>query len=235
MRKILFTVCIALIATSYTNAQIRIKKKAEKKANQVIDDFLFGKKKKNNGSENSSSEGSSTDAGSSGSSTTGGEVDSYIPEEVDFGSLDLANSVDFRVLMNMLPERTQGFSREGKPQGARYSTQGVSYSTATKSYVNGDREMNITLNDYHGAEFIASAQSAQQFEYESTDGYAKSIEVDGIPGWISYDYNDKRGTLFLYLAERFYTTVSADNTSEEELKGAAADVRLSRLKSKITE
>jgi len=154
---------------------------------------------------------------------------------VDFGSLDMTKSVSFRVLMDMLPERTQGFVRDGKPQGARYSTQGVSYSFASKDYRNGDREMTISLNDYLGAEYIATAQSAQQFEYESTDGYAKSIEVDGIPGWISYDYDDREGTLFLSLDQRFYATVQAENTTEEELKGAASDVKLGRLKSKISE
>ncbi len=233
MKKIVFTLVIALLATSYTNAQIRIKKKAEKKADQVIDDFLFGKKKKKN-QENSGNESSTSEAPAGGNSG-GGEVVDYTPQPVDFGSLDFTKSISFRVLMDMLPEQTQGFRREGKPQGARYSTQGVSYSFASKEYRNGDREMTISLNDYHGAEFIASAQSAQQFEYESTDGYAKSIEVDGIPGWISFEYGDNRGTLFLYLEQRFYATVQAENTSESELKAAASDIKLGRLKSEISE
>ena len=46
MKKLVITLRIAFVATSYTDAQIRIKKKAEKKADQMIDDFLFGKKKK---------------------------------------------------------------------------------------------------------------------------------------------------------------------------------------------
>ncbi len=232
MKKVLLTLLVGVMTLSFTDAQIKIKKKAEKKANQVIDDFLFGKKKKKDEDNNSST---SSGPGSSDSGQSGGTIDDYTPSEVDFGALDLSQSVSFRVLIDMLPEQTQGFVRSEKPNGARYTTQGVSFSTASKNYTNGAREMTITLNDYLGAEFLASAQSAQQFEYESTDGYAKSIEVDGIPGWINIDYSDNNGTLFLYLEERFYTTVQADNTSESELKAAAADVKLSRLQSKISE
>lgn len=236
MKRIAIILLLSILGTSYTNAQILIKKKAEKKANQVIDDFLFGKKKKNsNQSSTSAGESSSEPNTPIGSSPNQGEEDSYTPQPVNFGSLDLSKSVSFRVLIDMLPEKTQGFVREGKPQGARYNTQGVSFSTASKNYRNGDREMTITLNDYLGAEYFASAQTAQQFEYESTEGYSKSIEVDGIPGWISYDYGNKEGTMFLYLQQRFYATIQADNTSEEELKAAASDVKLSRLEAEISE
>ena len=231
MKKVLLTLFIGLLTLNFSDAQIKFKKKAEKKANQVIDDFLFGKKKKKNADDNNST----TPSSESGSSNAGGTIDDYTPSEVDFGSLDLSKSVSFQVLINMLPETTQGFIRSEKPNGARYTTQGYSFSTASKTYSKGDRQMTITLNDYLGAEYIASAQSAQQFEYESTEGYAKSIEVDGIPGWINMDYTDNSGTLFLYMAERFYTTVQADNTSESELKGAASDVRLSRLQAKLSE
>ena len=228
MKKLSFILIAMLVGTSYTNAQIQLKKKTEKKANQVIDDFLFGKKKKKKNQEDSSTQPTSPTSG-----TDGGEVDDYTPNEVDFSSLDLSKSVHFSVLIDLLPERTQGFSRDGKPQGSRYSTQGVSFSTGMKNYSDGEREMTITLNDYLGAEFYANAQSAQQFEYESTEGFAKSIEIDGIPGWVNIEYGDNDGTLFLYLEERFYATVNTTNTSEEELKAIASDIKLSRLKAEL--
>lgn len=230
--KKLSIILVALVGFSLaTQAQLNLKKKGEKKANQVIDDFLFGKKKKKNNE--TSDNTSSPQAG--GSSDTDGSVNDYTPEEVDFGSLDFSKSISFRTLINMLPERTQGFSRDGKPEGARYSTQGVSYSTGMKDYLNNGREMTITLNDYLGAEFYATALTAQQYEYESTDGYAKSIEVDGLAGWINFEYDSGEGTLFLSLSQRFYMTVQAEGTNEEELRAVASDVDLGRLQSKIDE
>ena len=229
MQRISILVLAVFVLAGYSQAQIQLKKKGEKKANQVIDDFLFGKKKKKKNTDTDTSAPSETNR------DNGGEVDDYTPKEVDFSSLDLSKSVHFSVLIDMLPERTQGFSREGKPEGARYSTQGVSFSTGVKDYTNGDRQMSISLNDYLGAEYYATAQSANQFEYESTDGYAKSIEVDGVPGWVNFDYESNEGTLFLYLEERFYLTINADDTNESELKAVADDVNLKRLRSKIGE
>ncbi|MEM6643838.1 MAG: hypothetical protein AAF616_12735 [Bacteroidota bacterium] len=233
MKKILACFLIGFFVSSFAEAQIRLKNKAERKANQVIDDFLFGKKKKknqDNGQGSGDSSGSSTGTGS-GNNT----VDDYTPSNVDFGSLDFTQSISFRTLIDMLPERTQGFSRSAKPEGSRFSMQGASFSTAEKQYSNGDRNLQITLNDYLGAEFLAAAYTSQQYEYESTDGIAKSIEVDGIPGWINLDYNNNSGTIFLFLEQRFFTSVQADNTSESELKAIASDVNLGRLKRKISE
>ncbi|MEM6736493.1 MAG: hypothetical protein AAF620_10545 [Bacteroidota bacterium] len=229
MKKFVFILLIGLLTLSKADAQIEIKKKAEKKANQAIDDFLFGKKKNNE--DNRSTTPSTEDV----SYSTEGAMDDYTPSEVDIESLDLSQRVDFRILIDMLPEQTQGFVRSEKPQGVGYTTQGASFSTASKTYSKGDREMNITLNDYLGAEYLASAQSAQQFEFESTEGYAKSIKIDGIPGWVNFDYSDNSGTIVLYLAARFYTTVQAENTSESELIAVASDVKLSRLQSKLAE
>lgn len=229
MKQITTTLVALIVICGTSHAQLNLKKKGERKANEIIDNFLFGKKKKNKNSNEANT------GGSQGSSNGGSTVDDYIPAPVDFGSLDLTKSVSFQTLINMLPERTQGFARDGKPEGARYSTQGVSYSTAMKDYLNGSREMTITLNDYLGAEFYASAMTAQQYEYESTDGYAKSIEVDGMPGWISFENRNSEGTLFLSLSSRFYMTISAEGTSESELRAVASDVDLGRLQSRIGE
>ncbi len=226
-------VLLALTLNLYTSsAQINLKRKAEKKADQVIDDFLFGKKKKKQQANDTPSTPTTPDVstGTSGGSEQNQNNDGYTPQDVDFNSLNLGESIHFNTLINMLPERTQGFTRQGKPEGARYTTGGSSFSTGSKTYQKGDREMTITLNDYLGAEYLASAQTAQQFEYESTDGYAKSVEIDGIPGWISYDYESKEGTLLLFKDNRFYATVQAYDTSEEELKAIAKDINLSRLK-----
>ncbi|MFK7951721.1 MAG: hypothetical protein AB8B73_02660 [Ekhidna sp.] len=218
----------SLFAVSFVSeAQLKLKKKAEKKANQVIDDFLFGKKKKNN--QESSNSNSNTNTSNSVSNSTESN-DSYTPEEVNFESLNLGEAIHFNTLINMLPERTQGFSRSGKPNGARYNTQGMSYSTGSKEYLNGDREMTITLNDYLGAEYFATAQTAQQFEYESTDGFSKSVELNEMNGWMTYDNSSQQGTIMLFRSERFFATITTEKTSESELKAIANDLNLSRLK-----
>lgn len=205
--------------------QIKIKKKAEKKANDVIDNLLFGKKKK--AASSTSTPNSSTSDPSSPNGTSE-KMDSYTPQPVDWEGIDVGSTIHFSTLIDMLPESTQGFSRTEKPEGAMYSTAGFKYSTGIKEYENGDRRLNISLSDYLGAEYLVTAQ-AQQYEYESTDGFVKSIEVDGMRGWITMQYDDSEGSLVLTKAGRILLSITTANTSESELKSILNDIDLTKL------
>lgn len=224
MKKHHLLLITAFMLIGYTStAQIKLKKKAEKKANDVIDNLLFGKKKKK-ASQTSSPNSSST----STSGAAGGKIDSYTPKEVDWEGIDVGSTIHFSTLIDMLPESTQGFSRSEKPEGAMYSTAGFKYSTAIKQYNKDGQSLTISLSDYLGAEYLVATQT-QKYEYESTDGFVKSIEEDGMSGWISVQYEDNQGSLVLTKAGRILLSISTTNTTESELKSILNDIDLSKL------
>ncbi|MDW3192206.1 MAG: hypothetical protein R8G66_07570 [Cytophagales bacterium] len=209
--------------------QVDWKRKAEKKADQVVDKLLFGKKKKKNAEQNQEVNQPNPDYSTSSQEETSNE-DTFQPESVDFESIDMGNSIPFRTLINILPESTQGYQREGKPEGSTMKMQGVAYSMAQKSYSNGSKDLEITLYDYLGAESYAMAMTSGQYEYESTEGYSKSIVIDSMNGWITYDNSSKESNLMLFKDGRFWVMVSGENLDENALTNIAKDVDLGRLK-----
>lgn len=217
---------VLALGSTASFGQVQVKKKAEKKANQVLDNLLFGKKKKK------SSEGTTTptNPGSTTSNGSDNELDNYKPSPVDWGTLDMGKVIHFNSLINMLPEQTQGFVRSEKPEGAMYSTQGFTYSTGIKTYQKDGRELTITLSDYLGAEYLVGAQT-QGYAYESTDGFMKSLEEGAFRGWVSMNYDGNEGTLMMTKGQRILVTVSTTGTSEGELKSIFRDLDLSQLPS----
>lgn len=219
--------CCLLISES-TVAQLNLKRKAEKKADQVLDNLLFGKKKKKGTDTNEGTQTPSSSYPSGSSESNGDSDDDYIPKSVNWDGIDAGQTIHFTTLIDLLPEATQGFKRGEKPEGAMYSTQGFKYSTGMKEYRMNDRELTITLSDYLGSEGLINAQT-QQYEYESTDGFMKSIESDGMAGWLAMEYKSAEGTIILTKGNRFLLSINTGGTNEEELRAILSDVDLSSL------
>lgn len=227
-RTILLFTFVMLLSNVY--GQVDWKRKAEKKADQVVDKLLFGKKKKKKQVEQDQEANQPLPNYSPSSQEEPSDEQTFQPEPVDFGSIDMGNSIPFRTLINILPESTQGYRRVGKPEGSTMKMQGVAYSMAQKSYTNDTKELEITLYDYLGAESYATAMTAGQYEYESTEGYSKSIVVDDMNGWITYDNSSKESNLMLFKDGRFWVMVSGENLDEDALTSIAKDLDLGRLK-----
>ena len=210
------------------SAQLNLKKKFERKADEVVDDLLFGKKKKdkNSGSTSSapSGEASETYKSENEDAPNGG----YVRKPVDYGRMNTGETVHFRDLIDFLPDDVGSFSLDDKPDGASMRFGEASYSYAAKQYSNGDEEMSITIYDYlfTGAMFGAYANA---YEYETTEGIMKSVEVEGFPGWFSTTYESGEAQLMLVINNRFMLNINRRGASESELRGYAGDLELNKL------
>ncbi len=223
---LLLVIALAIVSTT-SYGQINLKKKAERKADQTIDNLLFGKKKKK-AAESSTPSNPPVPSQPSSTSTSSSDDDNYTPQPVDWGSINYGETVHFSTLIDMLPETIYGFERSEKPEGAMYSTQGLTYSTGVKTYRKDGRELMISLSDYLNAEYLVGTQT-QQYEYESTDGFMKSFEDGGMTGWISMEYDDQEGTLVATKANRFLVSINVQGTNESELRAIFGELDLSNL------
>ena len=221
-------ICIVLMLSAITShSQINFKKKAEKKADQVIDDFLFGKKKKQAAEPSAPSTPLPPSSPESEPSGTEPATD-YTPQPVDWANVDFGETTHFRILIDMLPESIYGFNRSEKPEGAMYSNQGLTYSTGMKTYRKDGRELLISLSDYLNAEYLVGAQS-QQYAYESTDGFVKSFEAQEMTGWITMEYEDQEGSVVAIKAGRFLVSINVNGTNESELRAIFNELDFSNL------
>ncbi|XOV93288.1 MAG: hypothetical protein ACFHWX_00990 [Bacteroidota bacterium] len=229
MKKLLIMSLLA-IGLFPASAQLNLKNKLERKADQVVDDLLFGKKKKDKDSGSSSSssttpgEASETYKSDNDNAPNGG----YVRKPVDYGSMNTGETVHFRQLIDFLPDNVGPFSLSDKPDGASMRFGEASYSSASKKYSNGDQDMSISIFDYlfTGALFGAYANA---YKYESTEGMMKSIEVEGQPGWFSTTYESGSTQLTLVINNRFMLSISLEGASEDQLKEYVGTMEINKL------
>ncbi len=225
MKRILILTLLVMVIYP-ASAQLNLKKKFERKADEVVDDLLFGKKKKdkNSGSTAPSGEASETYKPENEDAPLGG----YVRKPVDYGRMNTGETVHFRDLIDFLPDDVGSYSLADKPDGASMRFGEASYSYAEKQYSNGDDDMSIMIYDYlfTGAMFGAYANA---YEYETTEGIMKSVEVEGFPGWFSTTYESGETQLVLVINNRFMLNINRQGASESELSGYAGTMELSKL------
>lgn len=227
MKKLLILSLLAVV-TYPASPQLNLGRKLERKADEVVDDLLFGKKKKNKDSGSSSSapsgEANETYQSENANAPNGG----YVRKPVDYGRMNTGATVHFRDLIDFLPDDVGSFSLSDKPDGASMRFGEASYSYASKQYSHGDDEMSIMIYDYlfTGAMFGAYANA---YEYETTEGIMKSVEVEGFPGWFSTTYESGETQLVLVINNRFMLNINQRGATEPELKSYAGTLELSKL------
>lgn len=230
--KTLFLVTLLTFTITISRAQINLSDKAEDKAEQVIDDLLFGKKKKKaTGSSDpetapvyTPAEEEESSSGSSDADPLGG----YVAAEVDYDKLSSGAVVPFRDLINFLPNKAGNYILSQKPEGSTMKYGEWNYSFASKTLRNGDETLTVAIYDYLTAGALL-APYTQQYEYESTDGILTSVNVSEQPGWYSATYSSKATSLVLVVKNRFYLMYSGTDLSKEKLTEWATELKLNRL------
>lgn len=230
MKKSLLLLVVVVWSTA-AFAQINLGQKAEEKADQVIDELLFGKKKK----KTTSSEDpevvtpvSPTENYETSDNNESDPLGGYVQGEVDYDKLSSASTVPFRDLINFLPNKAGNYVLSQKPQGSTMKYGEWNYSFGQKVLSNGDKTLTIGIFDYLTAGALLTPYT-QQYEYESTDGELKSVVVSDQPGWYSVNYGDGSSSLVLVVKNRYYVTYSGNDLSKEKLTEWASELKLNRL------
>ncbi len=221
----LFFLTFTMVNTAF--AQIQLKEKLSKKANQEIDKFLFGNKNKNQSDDtntNTDDEVLDTYEPSDSSDPLGG----YRRESVNYGTMSPSEVVGFRDLINFLPDELGDYRIAEKPEGSTTRYGEYRYSFGSKSYSKGDEELKASIFDYAQTASLLGLY-ANQYEHESTDGVMRSIEVNGNPGWYSANYDSNETNLALVVNGRFLITISGNGLEEATLKRYAAGMDLDQL------
>ncbi|MEQ8471930.1 MAG: hypothetical protein RIC35_12135 [Marinoscillum sp.] len=233
MHKLLL--CLLLLpAITVCNGQAKLKEKLSKKANQELDNLLFGKKDKEkntsdpnttqNTNESDTEYGSETEDAYGGNDPLGG----YKRSSVEYGSLSTTQVVGFRDLINFLPDDFGSYKLSSKPDGSTMKYGEYEYSSGMKAYENGSAELTASIFDYMQTGGILAAYT-NKYEYESTEGMLRSIEVSGFPGWFTVDFESKSTSFALTVNNRFLITISGYGISEIEGRAYLQSMDLSSL------
>jgi hypothetical protein len=126
--------------------------------------------------------------------------------------------VRFQDLMTALPASGSGWEMD-KPTGERM-TMPVAFSQAEASYRNGDAEIEVKIVDSAFSQLLIAPWAmflTSGYSKESSDGYEKSVNVGGNPGFEKWNSESKDGELNLVVAKRFLVTIDGNNIGDPKV------------------
>ena len=145
-----------------------------------------------------------------------------------------AESVDFRVLRDLLPEEIDGMERVDA-SGERTGVAGFSFSQTEGEYRSdgGDRRVSLQIVDGGGLAqmtMLGATWVQLDVDRETSDGYERTTEFAGYPAFEKVRTGAQpRSELSFVVADRFLVTANGQNVEMDELKEAVEAIDLGEL------
>jgi hypothetical protein len=141
--------------------------------------------------------------------------------------------VDPAKLIPLLPEPPAGWTAE-KAEGSSDDVGGFKITNVHRDYQKGEGTDAPTasisiLDSVANPDYVEATTNGWKQNSETPEGYAKSVMIDGNPGFEAYDKDQKQATLWLMLAKRYFITVELHNLEPKELQDWIKKVDLKKL------
>jgi HPt (histidine-containing phosphotransfer) domain-containing protein len=140
--------------------------------------------------------------------------------------------VSVQALQSALPELS-GWDR-ATPTGERM-TAPVAFSEAETYYTMGETNVTVKIVDSAFSQMLVAPWAmflTAGYERESSDGYEKSVDVGGNPGFERWNKDSRTGELNLVVAKRYLVSVEGHNISDTKvLHEFASKIDAGRLSS----
>ena len=143
--------------------------------------------------------------------------------------------VSFKVLMNYLPKEVGGLKAE-KQRGESVQWDKWTHSTANVDFRSETDNQNVRVNIYDYA-YISNLYLPYQmmfkmkFERESSEGYEKSTELNGMPTFEKWNEENKDNEVTVLVGKRFIVSVETDEMPEGSARKIAEGMDLNGLAS----
>lgn len=141
-----------------------------------------------------------------------------------------AEPVSFRELQAAFPD-FEGWEKD-KPTGEKMSSP-VKFSQAEVTYRKGDATIDAKIVDSALNQLLLTPYSmflASGYEKETENGYEKSVQVAGHPGWETWNTEGKDGEVNAVVARRFIVTLEGNDIPDTQvLHQLAAKMDLGKL------
>jgi hypothetical protein len=146
---------------------------------------------------------------------------------------DAPDVVDFSKLLPLLPDAPPGWTTD-KPEGSTSDVGGFKLTNVHRDYKKGEGDNSPTasisiLDSAANPDYASATTAAWNYNSETSEGYSKSVTVDGYPGFEAFESDRKHGTLWLMVAKRYFVQVELQGEDPKRLQEWVKRVDLKKL------
>lgn len=130
--------------------------------------------------------------------------------------------VDFKLLLPLLPEPPAGWKAD-PPEGSTEDLGEMKLTNVHRDYQKdqtGDAPTTAIsiLDSAANPEYVESTTSAWDADSSDVDGYSKKLNVEGMPGFETFENDGKHGSLWLLVAKRYFLQIETSGQDPKELQ-----------------
>src|SRR6266513_162232 len=145
----------------------------------------------------------------------------------------LINVVDYSTLIPLLSDAPAGWTAD-KPEGSTSDVGGFKLTNVHRDYKKGQGDNVPTaslsiLDSAANPEYATATTAAWNYNSETTEGYSKTITIDGNPGFEAFETDRKHGSLWLMVAKRYFVQVELQGEDPKRLQEWVKRVDLKKL------
>jgi hypothetical protein len=134
----------------------------------------------------------------------------------------LVEVVDFSKLLPILPNPPDGWTAD-KAEGSTDDIGGTKITSVHRDYKKGDGDTAPTtsisiLDSAANPDYVSSTTAAWSMSTSTPEGYTKTLTIEGMPGFETFENEGKHGTLWLMVAKRYVLTIETQNQEAKDLQ-----------------
>ena len=146
---------------------------------------------------------------------------------------DAPDVVDYTKLLPLLPDAPPEWTAD-KPEGSTTDVGGFKLTNVHRDYKKGEGDNAPTasisiLDSISNPDYVIATTAAWKINSESSDGYSKSVTIDGNPGFEAYETDRKHSTLWVMIARRYFVQIELQNREPKELQDWVKRIDLKKL------
>ena len=143
------------------------------------------------------------------------------------------DAVDYQKLLPILPDAPQGWIAD-KPDGSTEDVGGFRITNVHRDYRKGEGNNAPSaaisiLDSVANPDYVSATTAAWNNNTETSEGYSKSVTIDGNPGFEAFENEGKHATLWVMVANRYFLQIELQNQDPKELQGWVKRVDLKKL------
>jgi hypothetical protein len=142
-------------------------------------------------------------------------------------------AVDYQKLLAIPPEPPPGWTAD-KAQGSTEDVGGFKITNVHRDYHKGEGEKAPSaaisvLDSVSNPDYVSATTEAWKSNSDTSEGYAKSVNIDGNPGFETFEKDTKHAALWVMIANRYFVQVELQNQEPSELQEWIKRVDLKKL------